>query len=64
MGSIAKKRPSKTKKGFPGGCGRPKVYAAAMYSLVSHIAVDGESVSRYNTKTSPDAIAAARYEGL
>ena len=44
IGRIAKTRPMRTKNGFPGGCGRPSVYAAAMYSLVSHIAVDGASV--------------------
>ena len=59
IGRIAKKRPSNTKKGLPGGCGRPRVYAATMYSLVSHIAVDGASVMRYRTNTTPAAIAAA-----
>ena len=39
-------RPSNTNNGLPGGCGIPRTYAAAMYSLVSHIAVDGASVIR------------------
>jgi hypothetical protein len=46
MGRSAKTRPSSTKSGFPGGCGSPTTYAAAMYSLVSHMAVEGASVSR------------------
>ena len=46
IGRIAKTRPMRTKNGLPGGCGSPRVYAAAMYSLVSHIAVDGASVMR------------------
>ncbi len=46
MGSTANTRPMSTKNGLPGGCGSPRVYAAAMYSLVSHIAVSGESVMR------------------
>ena len=41
IGRIEKTRPRMTNSGLPGGCGRPSVYAAAMYSLVSHIAVDG-----------------------
>src|ERR1017187_9427320 len=63
IGSSVKTRPSSTKNGFPGGCGMPSVYAAAMYSLVSHIAVSGESVRTYNASTSPELIAAAAYEG-
>ena len=43
-GSSANVRPRMTKSGLPGGCGRPKTYAAAMYSLVSHIAVLGARV--------------------
>ena len=43
-GSMENTRPIRTKNGLPGGCGRPTTYAAAMYSLVSHIAVDGPSV--------------------
>ncbi len=46
IGSTENARPTITKSGFPGGCGSPNVYAAAMYSLVSHIAVDGASVRR------------------
>ena len=46
IGSTANVRPSSTKKGFPGGCGRPNTYAAEMYSLVSHIAVEGASVTQ------------------
>ena len=45
IGRIENTRPMMTKSGLPGGCGSPSVYAAAMYSLVSHIAVDGASVS-------------------
>jgi hypothetical protein len=44
IGRIEKTRPIRTKNGLPGGWGSPSVYAAAMYSLVSHIAVDGASV--------------------
>ena len=44
MGSTENTRPISTKNGLPGGWGSPSVYAAAMYSLVSHIAVDGASV--------------------
>ena len=46
IGRIENTRPMMTKSGLPGGWGSPSVYAAAMYSLVSHIAVDGESVIR------------------
>jgi len=46
IGSIENTRPRMTNSGFPGGWGSPSVYAAAMYSLVSHIAVDGDNVSR------------------
>ncbi len=45
MGSSVNTWPTITKNGFPGGCGRPNVYAAVMYSLVSHIAVDGAIVA-------------------
>src|SRR5688572_22420068 len=38
IGRIEKNRPTMTNSGLPGGCGMPKVYAAAMYSLASHIA--------------------------
>ncbi len=55
--------PRITKNGLPGGCGIPSTYAAAMYSLVSHIAVDGESVIRYKMNTSAAAIAAMPYDG-
>ena len=34
-----------------------------MYSLVSHIAVDGASVMRYNTSTRNDTTPPARYDG-
>src|SRR5687768_7292202 len=44
MGNTANTRPIRTNSGLPGGCGSPSVYAAAMYSLVSHIAVVGASV--------------------
>ena len=60
IGRIAKTRPMRTKSGLPGGCGRPRVYAAVMYSLVSHIAVDGARVSTYSTNTAAEVIAAAR----
>src|SRR5918995_5040860 len=46
-GMMEKTRPIKTKNGFPGGWGSPTTYAAAMYSLVSHIAVEGPSVMMY-----------------
>ena len=46
MGSSDATRPISTKNGLPGGCGMPSTYAAAMYSLVSHIDVDGASVTR------------------
>src|SRR5215510_4978312 len=62
-GSSENTRPIMTKNGFPGGCGRPKVYAAAMYSLVSHMAVDGAIVTRYNTRITNDTIAATPYDG-
>src|SRR5262249_32321243 len=45
IGSSENTCPTITKNGFPGGCGSPNVYAAAMYSLVSHIAVDGAIVA-------------------
>jgi hypothetical protein len=35
-----------------------------MYSLVSHIAVDGDRVTRYRTKITAAVIVAARYDGL
>jgi hypothetical protein len=35
-----------------------------MYSLVSHIAVEGPSVMTYSKKTDAEAMPAARYEGL
>src|SRR3954468_1788251 len=60
MGSTEKTRPIRTNSGFPGGCGRPRVYAAVMYSLVSHIAVEGASVRTYNTNTAAEVMAAAR----
>jgi hypothetical protein len=63
MGSSVKKRPISTKNGLPGGCGSPRVYAAAMYSLVSHMAVDGAKVRMYNASTSAETIPAARYDG-
>ena len=61
IGSIEKTRPSRTKNGLPGGCGSPSVYAAVMYSLVSHMAVEGASVTRYSSKTPSDTSAAVRY---
>src|SRR5947209_400175 len=45
-GMIEKTRPMRTNSGLPGGCGSPSVYAAAMYSLVSHMAVEGARVTR------------------
>ena len=45
IGSSVKNFPIRTKNGFPGGCGSPRMYAAAMYSLVSHIAVEGARVA-------------------
>ena len=46
MGRMANTRPMSTKNGLPGGCGSPSTYAAARYSLVSHIAVFGARVTR------------------
>jgi hypothetical protein len=63
MGRWVKTLPSSTKNGLPGGCGIPSTYAAAMYSLASHIAVDGARVSRYSPNTTAAAMPAARYEG-
>jgi hypothetical protein len=63
IGRTQNTRPMMTKSGLPGGCGRPSVQAAAMYSLVSHIAVDGASVSRYIAKMIVPAMVAARYDG-
>src|SRR5690242_715237 len=63
IGSNENTRPTITKNGLPGGCGSPKVYAAAMYSLVSHMAVDGAMVRTYSANTMIDAIAATPYEG-
>jgi hypothetical protein len=63
IGRMVNTRPNNTKNGLPGGCGSPSVYAAAMYSDVSHMAVDGASVRRYRPKTPSAATAAARYEG-
>src|SRR3954471_4662780 len=63
IGNNENTRPTTTKNGLPGGCGNPKVYAAAMYSLVSHIAVEGAIVTRYSARTASPAIAAARYGG-
>src|SRR5262245_22571672 len=60
IGSSAKTRPIRTKSGLPGGWGRPSVNAAEMYSLVSHMAVDGDSVARYSTKTHAAATEAAK----
>ena len=60
MGSIANTRPMRTKNGFPGGCGMPRTYAAAMYSLVSHMDVVGARVRTYRTNTTNPATAAAR----
>src|SRR5690348_6569606 len=62
-GTSVATRPSSTNSGLPGGCGMPSVYAAVMYSLVSHIAVVGARVSRYSTSTRTPTIAAAPYEG-
>src|SRR6476661_7900598 len=39
IGTSVATRPRSTNSGLPGGCGMPSVYAAVMYSLVSHIAV-------------------------
>src|SRR5688572_21514335 len=46
MGITANTRPISTNSGLPGGWGSPNVYAAVIYSLASHIAVDGASVTR------------------
>src|SRR3970282_787891 len=63
IGSSEKTRPRMTNSGLPGGCGSPKVYAAAMYSLASHIAVEGDRVSRYNAKAARPPASASRYGG-
>src|SRR5579862_1410454 len=57
IGNIPIVWPRITKNGLPGGWGMPRTYAAAMYSLVSHIAVDGASVSTYKPNTSTAAMA-------
>src|SRR3954471_14246368 len=57
-------RPRRTKRGLPGGCGIPRVYAAVMYSLASHIAVVGASVRTYSASTAHPAIAAMPYDGV
>src|SRR5262249_18004558 len=62
-GRIENVRPRMTNSGFPGGWGSPNVYAAAMYSLVSHIAVEGDRVTRYRISAPSDTPSAARYEG-
>src|SRR5437764_5442162 len=54
IGRIENTRPMMTKSGYPEGWGMPSVYAAAMYSLVSHMAVDGASVIRYNTSVTSE----------
>ena len=59
MGRMENTRPSSTNIGLPGGCGMPSVNAAAMYSLVSHMAVEGASVMRYSSRTAPVTHAAA-----
>src|SRR3954465_8521435 len=46
MGRWLKTCPMSTKNGLPGGCGIPRTYAEAMYSLASHIAVEGERARR------------------
>src|SRR6185437_2816461 len=53
-----------TNSGLPGGCGSPRTLAAAMYSLVSHIAVVGDSVTRYKTNTHSAASAPQAYGGV
>src|SRR4051812_7206305 len=62
IGRIANTRPMRTNRGLPGGCGRPSTVAAVMYSLVSHIAVDGARVTRYSAKTTSAVMDAARYD--
>jgi len=46
IGRMANTRPISTKRGLPGGWGIPNTWAAVMYSLVSHIAVEGDRVTR------------------
>jgi hypothetical protein len=46
--------------GFAGWWGMPSALAAAMYSPASHIATDGDSVSRYSAKTPHVIPSAAR----
>src|ERR1019366_8188282 len=45
IGSVPNRYAISTNSGLPGGCGIPTTFAAAMYSLVSHIAVVGASVA-------------------
>src|SRR5688572_14732037 len=59
IGRMAKKRPRIMNRGLPGGCGSPITYAAAMYSLASHIAVEGDSVRIYRIITAVAVAAAA-----
>src|SRR5690348_10662461 len=63
IGRIENTRPRITNSGLPGGWGSPRVYAAAMYSLVSHIAVEGDRVTRYSTRAPSETPRAARYDG-
>ena len=53
-------RASTTKSGFPGGCGIPRMYPVAMYSLVSQNAVVGASVTTYSRRIAAPATTAAR----
>ena len=44
-------RAKTTKRGLPGGCGMPRMWAVAMYSLVSQKAVVGARVTTYRNAT-------------
>lgn len=59
-GISAKAWATSTNSGLPGGWGMPNTLAAAMYSLASHMAVVGASVTTYsNSTTAPTEAATA-----
>src|SRR5216117_1163534 len=53
-----------TNSGFPGGCGMPSVYAAAMYSEVSQNCVVGARVRTYRINAPRETQAAIMYGGF
>ena len=60
IGRSENVRPSMTNNGLPGGCGVPKVNAAAMYSPASQNATVGASVIAYSANMATVTIPAAR----